>query len=102
MDIQVQRMYRFESNRPLKAFADIIIDDTLLIKGVKVLDGKNGLFVSMPQDQAKDKRYTSVRFLTQESSEQITKAILTVYNEEDENTEMDCLIKQMKGELNGV
>ena len=52
MNIQVQRMYRFESDRPLKAFADIIIDDCLLIKGVKVLDSNKGLFISMPQEQA--------------------------------------------------
>jgi len=65
LEIQVQRMYRFESDRPLKAFADIIVNDALLIKGIKVLEGKNGLFVSMPQDQAKDKKwYDSVRCLT--------------------------------------
>ena len=44
-EVQVQRMYRFESDRPLKAFADIIVNDTLLIKGIKVFYGKNGLFV---------------------------------------------------------
>ena len=83
LEIQVQRMYRFESDRPLKAFADIIINDALLIKGVKMLDGKNGLFVSMPQEQAQDKKwYDSVRCLTQECKDQITGAVLSAYNEE--------------------
>jgi len=83
MDIQVQRMYRFESDRPLKAFADIIIEDSLLIKGIKVLESSKGLFVSMPQEQAKDKKwYDSVRCLTQELREQITEVILSIYNEE--------------------
>ena len=82
LDIQVQRMYRFESDRPLKAFADIIINDALLIKGVKVLEGKQGLFVSMPQEQAKDKKwYDSVRCLTQEVREQISEVILSCYKE---------------------
>ena len=82
LDIQVQRMYRFESDRPLKAFADIIINEALLVKGIKVLEGKNGLFVSMPQEQAKDKKwYDSVRCLTQEVREQITEAVLEVYKE---------------------
>ncbi len=81
-DIQVQRMYRFESDRPLKAFSDIIINDALLIKGIKVLEGKQGLFVSMPQEQAKDKKwYDSVRCLTQEIRDQITEVVLSVYNE---------------------
>ena len=83
LEIQVQRMYRFESNRPLKAFADIIVNDALLIKGIKVLEGKNGLFVSMPQEQAKDKKwYDSIRCLTQDLREQITEVVLSVYNEE--------------------
>lgn len=82
LELQVQRMYRFESDRPLKAFADIIVNDALLIKGIKVLDGKNGLFVSMPQEQAKDKKwYDSVRCLTQDVREQITEVVLAVYKE---------------------
>ena len=82
LEIQVQRMYRFESDRPLKAFADIIVNDALLIKGIKVLEGKNGLFVSMPQEQAKDKKwYDSVRCLTQDVREQITEVVLAVYKE---------------------
>jgi len=81
-EIQVQRMYRFESDRPLKAFVDIIVNDALLIKGIKVLEGKNGLFVSMPQEQAKDKKwYDSVRCLTQDVREQITEIVLSVYKE---------------------
>jgi len=83
LEIQVQRMYRFESDRPLKAFADIIVNDALLIKGIKVLDGKNGMFVSMPQEQSKDKKwYDSVRCLSKEVREQITEIVLTAYKEE--------------------
>ena len=34
MDISVMRMYRFETDRPLKAFVDITINDVLLIKQI--------------------------------------------------------------------
>ena len=82
LEITVQRMYRFESDRPLKAFADIIINDALLIKGVKVMEGQKGLFVSMPQEQAKDKKwYDSIRCLTTEVKDQISEVVLSVYNE---------------------
>lgn len=82
LEIQVQRMYRFESDRPLKAFADIIVNDVLLIKGIKVLEGKNGLFVSMPQEQAQDKKwYDSVRCLTKDCRDQITEVVLSIYKE---------------------
>jgi len=83
LEIQVQRMYRFETDRPLKGFADIIINDCLLIKGIKIVEGKDGLFVSMPQEQAKDKKwYDSVRCLTQEVRDQISGVVLSVYRED--------------------
>jgi stage V sporulation protein G len=92
-------MYRFESDRPLKAFVDIIIEDALLIKGVKILEGKSGLFVSMPQEQAKDKKwYDSVRCLTMEVRDQITQAVLNVYNEQD----IDDIIDEQREELYGL
>jgi len=104
MNVQVQRMYRFETDRPLKAFVDLIIDDCLLIKGVKVLEGKNGLFVTMPQEQAKDKKwYDSVRCLTEEVRDKITHAVLGAYSEDDEYEEtMSLISEQIKGELNGL
>jgi stage V sporulation protein G len=83
LEIRVQRLYRFDTDRPLKAFADIIVNDVLLIKGIRILDGKKGLFVSMPQEQAKDKKwYESVRCLTQDVRDQISEIVLAAYKEE--------------------
>ena len=82
LELHVQRMYRFETERPLKAFVDLIVNDALLIKGVRVLEGKNGLFVSMPQEQAKDKKwYDTVRCLSQDIREKITEVVLAAYKE---------------------
>lgn len=84
LDIQVQRMYRFETDRPLKAFADIAVNNALLIKGVRIMDGKKGLFVAMPREQAGDNKwYDTIRCLTIEAREQITKVCLDAYNEEE-------------------
>ena len=52
--VEVQRMYRFDTDRPLKAFADIIVNECLLIKGVRIMDGTRGLFIAMPSQMAKD------------------------------------------------
>ena len=77
-------MYKFETDRPLKAFADITINDALLIKGVRVMDGSKGLFVGMPREQAKgSKWYDSVHCLTQELQDQITEIVLSAYNAAD-------------------
>lgn len=81
--VDVQRMYRFETDRPLKAFADITVNDAILIKGVRVMEGKDGLFVAMPREQASDERwYDTVRCLTDEVKNKITDRVLTVYSED--------------------
>ena len=56
-EVVVDQMSLYEGSPVLKAFAAIIVDDNLRIKGVRVLNGRNGLFVAMPQEQGKDKRW---------------------------------------------
>ena len=88
LDIKVQRMYRFETQRPLKAFADLIINDALLIKGVRVMEHskKPGeLFVSMPREQAKDSKwYDTIRCLTADCRDEITRVCLEAYKEDED------------------
>lgn len=80
LEIKVHKMYTIDGNKPLKAFADIAINDAVLIKGVKVIEGREGLFMSMPQDQGKDKKwYESVRCLTNEVRQQISDVVLMAY-----------------------
>lgn len=86
LNIQVSRMYRFdgESGRPLRAFVDITINDALLIKGIKVVTGRTGLFVSMPQEQSKDHRwYDTVRCLNDDIREEIEEVVMKAYHEDD-------------------
>ena len=81
LEIKVKRIHRLETQRALRAFADITVNDSLLIKGIKVIQGKTKLFVSMPQEQSKDKKwYDSVRCLTPEIREQISDEVLTAYS----------------------
>ena len=39
----------------VKAVADVTLDDAIAIHGVKLVDGKNGTFVSMPENRWQDK-----------------------------------------------
>ncbi|MFH0753083.1 MAG: septation protein SpoVG family protein [Candidatus Omnitrophota bacterium] len=54
---KVEKMYRLPDAGNLKAFADVTINDVLVIRGVRVIEGKKGLFVSMPQEQGKDNKW---------------------------------------------
>ena len=53
----VEKMYRLPDAGNLKAFADVCVNDTLVIRGIRLLDGKKRLFISMPQEQGKDNRW---------------------------------------------
>lgn len=78
--IEVARLYRVENDSSLKAFADVIIGQ-LLVKGVRVVEGKNGLFAGMPKSQGKDGRwYETVRILDEELKQELQERILEAYN----------------------
>ena len=80
-DIQVVRMYRLEGESKVKAFADVSIGD-FIIKGLKILDGKNGLFLSMPQEKSKDgKWYNTVFPSTKEARKNLSDLVLEAYQQ---------------------
>ncbi len=81
MNITIERIYRLPENGPIKAFVDLSIDHVLLIKGIRIIQGKKEAFVSMPQEQGKDKRwYDSIRCLTPEFKKQLDDEIMSAYN----------------------
>ena len=81
--LSVERMVRFDGEGSLKAFCDLAIGEMLLIKGLRVIEGKKGLFVSMPRQQGKDgKWYESVVALTKEAKDEISKVALEAYRQE--------------------
>jgi len=78
--IEVVRLNRLEGDGSLKAFCDISFFNTLIIKGLRVVNGKNGLFVSMPREQGKDgKWYQTVKPLSNEVKKVIEHAVLESY-----------------------
>lgn len=81
LEVKVNRIHRIEKEgKSLRAFADIEINDSILVKGLQVLNGKNGLFVSMPRQKGKDNKwYETVRTLTPEAKEQIVSTVLLAY-----------------------
>jgi len=84
MEFGVQRLIRFEGQGSLKAFCDLVVGERLLIKGLRVVEGKNGLFVSMPREQGKDaKWYDNVVALTKETKEELNRVILDAYQQSE-------------------
>lgn len=84
-DVSVKRINRLDGQGTLRAFCDVVIAGSFLIKGIKVVEGKNGLFVSMPREQGKDGNwYNTVAPLTPEARQRICEAVLTAYSSKEE------------------
>jgi stage V sporulation protein G len=64
-----------------KAFASIAVDDLIAIRGIRVIEGEKGLFVSMPQSfNTKTETYSDTAFpLTAELRTEISDAVLDEY-----------------------
>ena len=83
MELSVKRLVKFDGEGTLKAFCDLAIDELFLVKGLKVVEGKHGLFVSMPRHQGKDtKWYDSVLALTKEAKADVDRVVLRAYQQE--------------------
>ena len=79
--IQVDRIHRIEGDSKTKAFVDISLDG-VLIRGLRVVSGVNGLFVSMPSHQGKDgKWYDTVSLVTREKRQELSELVLRAYKE---------------------
>ena len=64
----------------LKAFADVKIAQILTIKGVCVVKGKNGLFVSMPSKANKDGKWFEMVTAEDSLKQEIESKVLESYD----------------------
>ena len=82
IDMQVVRVYRFENgNSKLKAFADVAIGQ-LVVKGFRILEGKEGLYMGMPRQQGKDGRWHNSSYSkSPELRKALSDIIFAAYNE---------------------
>ena len=66
----------------IKAIASANFGDCLAVKGIKVMEGKNGLFVSMPSQKGKDGNYHDVSFpITPEFRTQLNNTVVQAYQQ---------------------
>ena len=80
VEVAVKRINKLNGEGGSKAFCDVSVAETFLIKGIRVVEGKKGLFVSMPQERGKDGQwYDRVVPLTKEARQSISKIVLEAY-----------------------
>jgi len=80
MDVAITRFVRHDGGGALKAFCDVLVGEHLLIKGIRVVEGRLGPFVSMPRQQNKDGRwFDSVVPMTKGMKAELSRVVLDAY-----------------------
>ena len=81
---EVARIYRFKDDSKLRALVDVTVNDCMVLRGIRVIKGISGLFVTMPQEQGKDKKwYDNIRFINKTARLALDKAVLNAYGTEE-------------------
>ena len=82
LSLEVKRLHKLDGEGKLKAFADVAITGLFLIKGLRIVDGKKGLFVGMPREQGRDGQwYQTVLPLNEEVKNRLDSVVLEAYKQ---------------------
>lgn len=55
--VSVVRMKKIEADSSLKAFADVLFFNSIIVTGCKVFSGTKGIFASLPQSKGKEDKW---------------------------------------------
>jgi stage V sporulation protein G len=72
----------------LKAFANITIDNQIVIRGLKIIAGPNGFFVSMPSRKRPDGSHQDIAHpVSKDARKKLEESVLEAYEETIKNLE---------------
>ncbi len=80
-EITEVRIFRTKEGGVVKAYASVTLDGEFVVRGLKILEGENGLWVGMPgrKDRSGGFRDT-FHPITREAREKIVSAVLEEYH----------------------
>ena len=80
-DIRVRRVDKEDSK--LRAVVSITIDDCFVVHDIKVIEGKDSLFIAMPSRKTKEGEYKDVAHpISTEVRSMLSDAIIEAYKKE--------------------
>ncbi len=79
MDITEIKVFPVEEDK-LKAYVTIVLDDSFVVRDLKIISGTTGLFVAMPSKKRKDGTYRDIAHpLNKETRTRFEEKILKAY-----------------------
>lgn len=83
-EITEVRIYKTRGNGNVKAYASVSFDNEFVVKGLKVVEGERGLWVSMPSRKMKDGGFQDIFHpVSKEGRDKIVDAVLKAYEEQE-------------------
>ncbi len=80
-DTQVRLVSTQTPTGKLKATASIVIDDSFAVHDIKLIEGKDGIFMAMPSRKSPDGVFRDIAHpISGEARELINNAVLAAYN----------------------
>lgn len=81
MEITQVRIFPVEEDK-LKAFVSVIFDDCFVVSDIKIIQGTNGLFISMPSKKRKNGTFRDIAHpLNTETRRKFEECIIAKYRE---------------------
>lgn len=81
MEITQVRVFPVDEDK-LKAFVSVIFDDCFVVSDIKIIEGTNGLFISMPSKKRKNGSFRDIAHpLNNDTRRKIEETIISRYNE---------------------
>lgn len=75
------RIYPATADGPVRANASVTINDCFAVHNIRLVDGTNGMFVSMPGVKLADKSYKDICFpCTKEAKIEFDRAVISAYD----------------------
>lgn len=81
--MKITAKFREYENNHTKGFVDFTVNGSIGIKGATLVEGKNGLFVSMPQRKVGDEFRDVVSGVSKEFAEQLLEATIAAWDSEE-------------------
>ena len=83
MEITEVQIKKFEKeNSRMKGIAVVSLDDCFLVKGIRIIDGDNGLFIAMPSKTTASGEHSDIAHpINKETRQMFEEAIINAYNE---------------------
>lgn len=79
--MKIARMNPYDGESKTAAFFDLETNEGIVIKGFTLVEGQNGLFVSVPSSKGKDDKYYEKVILPQDLKKQLGEMAIEKYNE---------------------